>query len=52
LKVAGFYTEVRVRQVGDEEIDRFDPNRCSFVNVNTPEELAAAQTMAAEGICP
>jgi molybdopterin-guanine dinucleotide biosynthesis protein A len=51
LKVAGFYPEVRVRRVGDGEIDRFDPNRCSFVNVNTPEELAAAHTMAAEGIC-
>lgn len=51
LKVVGFYPEVRVRQVGDDEIDRFDPHRCSFINVNTPEDLAAARTMLAEGVC-
>jgi molybdopterin-guanine dinucleotide biosynthesis protein A len=51
LKVVGFYPEVCVRQVGDEEIDRFDPHRCSFINVNTPEELAAARIMLTEGIC-
>jgi molybdopterin-guanine dinucleotide biosynthesis protein A len=51
LKVTGFYPEVHVRRVGDEEIDRFDPKRCSFINVNTPEELAAAHAMLTEGAC-
>lgn len=51
LKVVGFYSEVRVRRVSDEEIDRIDPNRCSFINVNTPEELAAARALLAEGRC-
>jgi len=51
LKVTGFYSDVCVRQVGDAEIDRFDPHRCSFFNVNTPDDLAAAGEMIAKGAC-
>lgn len=48
LKVIGFYRDVRVREVTPEEIDRFDPERLSFINVNTPDELARARRLAAE----
>lgn len=41
LKVIGFYGHVRVRFVEEEEVRRFDPALRSFINVNTPEELAA-----------
>jgi molybdopterin-guanine dinucleotide biosynthesis protein A len=48
LKVIGFFPDVRVREVAGEEIDRFDPERLSFFNVNTPDDLAAAQQLAAK----
>lgn len=47
LKVIGFYADVRVRAVLGEEIDRFDPQRLSFLNVNTPDDLAEAERLAA-----
>ncbi len=46
LKVIGFFPDVRVREVGGEEIDRFDPERYSLFNVNTPEDLAEARRLA------
>ena len=42
LKLAGFYEAVRVRYVEEDEVRRFDPGLRSFVNVNTPEDLAQA----------
>jgi molybdopterin-guanine dinucleotide biosynthesis protein A len=47
LKAVGFFSEVRVREVAGDEIDRFDPERLSFTNVNTSEDLARAQRLAA-----
>jgi molybdopterin-guanine dinucleotide biosynthesis protein A len=49
LKIAGFFEDVRVRYVGADEIDRFDSERLSFFNVNTPEDLSRALTLAHEG---
>ncbi len=46
LKVIGFFSDVRVREVTGAEIDRFDPQRLSFLNVNTPEDLAEARRLA------
>lgn len=48
LKVIGFFFDVRVREVAGEEIDQFDPERLSFFNVNTPEDLEKARQLAAE----
>jgi molybdopterin-guanine dinucleotide biosynthesis protein A len=47
LKVIGFHSDVRVRSVTAEEIDRLDPQRLSFFNVNTPADLAEAERLAA-----
>ena len=47
LKVIGFFPQVRVREVAGDEIDRLDPERLSFVNVNTPADLAEAEKIAA-----
>ena len=38
-KILDFYPLVRIRTIGDAEILRLDPERESFINVNTPEEL-------------
>jgi molybdenum cofactor guanylyltransferase len=45
LKMIGFFPDVHVREVAGEEIDQFDPQRLSFFNVNTPEDLAEAQRL-------
>ena len=49
LKIAGFFDDVRVRYVSADEIDRFDSEHLSFFNVNTPEDLSRALTLAHEG---
>ncbi len=48
LKIVGFFGQVRVRFVEEAEVKRFDPDLRSFVNVNTPEELAEIQRQMAE----
>ena len=40
LKVMELFADVRVREVRDAEIDRFDPERLSFMNINTPDDYA------------
>jgi molybdenum cofactor guanylyltransferase len=46
LKMIGFFPDVRVREVSGQEIDQYDPDRLSFFNVNTPEDLAEARNLA------
>jgi len=41
-QLQGLFSEARIRQVTEEEIDRFDPKRRSFININTPEEYKEA----------
>ncbi len=48
LKMIGFFPQVRVRKIAGEDIDRYDPMRISFVNVNTPDDLTEANRLAAE----
>ena len=42
LKISGFFDDVRVRYVGEDEVQRFDPDLNSFFNVNSPEDLEQA----------
>ena len=48
LKITRFYDDVRVRYVGDDEVDRFDPERLSFFNINTAADLSRAVAIAAQ----
>jgi molybdopterin-guanine dinucleotide biosynthesis protein A len=48
MRVISFFPAVRVRYVDEAEIDRFDPRRLSFFNVNTPADLEQARHLAAE----
>lgn len=41
-QIRGIYSEARVRYVTETEIDRYDPERRSFMNLNTPEEYKEA----------
>lgn len=48
LNVIGFYPQVRVRYIDEPEYQSFDPRGLTFFNINTPDELAQAQQIAAE----
>lgn len=46
LKIQDLLAEVRAREIGPEELARFDPDGTLFFNVNTPEDFARAQELA------
>jgi molybdopterin-guanine dinucleotide biosynthesis protein A len=48
LKIADFPDLVRARYIGQEEIERFDPDHRSFFNVNTQTDLDTARMLAAQ----
>ena len=45
LKIIDFFPRVKKREVTTEEILPFDPQLVSFLNVNTPEDLARAEDL-------
>jgi molybdopterin-guanine dinucleotide biosynthesis protein A len=47
LKIAPLFEAVRVRYVDEETIERIDPRRLSFFNINTQADLEEAR-----GYCP
>ena len=50
LKISGFYDEVRVRYLPQEEVQSLDPDFLSFFNVNTSQDLDEALALAARGL--
>lgn len=48
-RVIHFFDRVRVRYVGPEEIEVFDPEHLSFININTPSDLQRAQALVRRG---
>ena len=48
LKVADLLADVRVRELGPDEIAMFDPDGLLLLNVNTADELARADRAARE----
>ncbi len=49
LKISGFYDQVRVDYVDEEEIVCLDPDCLSFFNVNSPPDLEKALALVAQG---
>jgi len=47
-RIQDIYSEARVRFVTEEDIDRFDPARRSFKNLNTPQEYKEATCLDLE----
>ena len=45
-RVNSFFAGVRVRYVGEAELREWDPELRSFLNVNRPDDLARAQSLA------
>ena len=48
LKITGFFDSVAVKYVSQETVEGIDPDRWSFFNVNTEEQLETARARAAE----
>ena len=47
LKITGFWAEVRVLAIAEEDVARLADPATVFLNVNTPEDLARARALAA-----
>ena len=47
LRVTGVLADVRVREIGPEEIAPYDPGGTLFFNVNTPDDYDRAVTLEA-----
>jgi molybdopterin-guanine dinucleotide biosynthesis protein A len=47
LRIAGFFDEVRVLAIPEDEVAHFRDPEIIFMNVNTPEELARARELLA-----
>lgn len=45
LKINGFLGQVKVRYVGEAEVEEFDPEHLSFFNINTQADLERARAM-------
>ena len=45
LRIAAFFHEVRVRYVEEAEIEKFDPERLSFFNINSEADLERARAL-------
>jgi molybdopterin-guanine dinucleotide biosynthesis protein A len=45
LRIINFFDEVRVRVVEPHEVERFDPQMLSFINLNRPGDLASALSL-------
>ena len=46
LKISGFFDDVSVRYVPENDVKLFDPDLLSFFNINRPEDLARAMELA------
>jgi molybdopterin-guanine dinucleotide biosynthesis protein A len=47
LKIVGFFEDVRVLTIAEDDVARFRTPELVFMNVNTPEELARARELVA-----
>ena len=49
-KVISFFPLVRVKEIGEAEINRIDPQQHSFFNINTRSDYASALSLLSEAI--
>jgi molybdopterin-guanine dinucleotide biosynthesis protein A len=49
LKISGFYDQINVSYVSEDEIASLDPDFLSFFNVNTPDDLEKVLAWAEQG---
>jgi molybdopterin-guanine dinucleotide biosynthesis protein A len=46
LKIVGFFEDVRVLEIPEEDVARLAPPEVVFMNVNTPDDLERARSIA------
>lgn len=46
LTIRLFLDKVKVKYIGEEEVDHLDPDHLSFFNVNTPSDLTRAELLS------
>ena len=51
-KIQAFFPSVRVKKISEETLRSADPDLISFFNINTPEDLARAETCLESGPRP
>ena len=49
LKIVGFFDDVRVRRIPEDEVRRYDPDLLTFFNINTQGDLDQALALARAG---
>ncbi len=49
LKIDRFYNEVRINFLTEIQVDQLDPERLSFFNINTPQDLDQANSLIEQG---
>jgi len=49
MRVDSWWSGVQIRYIDEQEINVLDPSRMAFWNVNTPEDLQAAQSYIDQG---
>ena len=49
LKIRRVFEKLKVAMVGEQEIEKVDPEHLSFLNINTEEDLKKAQTLMESG---
>lgn len=45
LRILDFFPDVRLKEIGPEEVARFDAQSLMFYNINTPEDLKEAERL-------
>ncbi|MBZ0301159.1 MAG: molybdenum cofactor guanylyltransferase [Anaerolineae bacterium] len=50
MRISRLFDNLRVRYVSEAEVRSFDPDLRSFANANTPEELAAIESLLETGL--
>jgi len=48
LQIIKLFSMVKVKYVGEDEIDSFDPEHLSFFNINSQDDLTRARRLATE----
>ena len=46
LKIQSFFDKVRIRYIGKDDINRYDPEGTAFFNINTEDDLKKARLIA------
>jgi len=46
FRIAHIFPRLKIRTISETELDRFDPRRLSFFNINTPDDLQKAEEIS------